>query len=175
MRAFLAIPIAADRLAELPARIEEHLTLHFFGDLPEERAGAIPAALTSAAQEGAPFSIELRGIGAFPTRERPRVLWVGVGEGAEPLVALQGRIEAALAAVGLPGERRPFQPHVTLFRIHSPHAREHAQRLLASEGDRSRSFGRVPVDEVVLFSSRLTPQGAEHRALHRARLGSSPI
>lgn len=166
----MAVPIAAERLEGLPAPIEEHLTLHFFADLAEEQVAAVSALLDAAAQETAAFSLELRGIGAFPTRERPRVLWVGVGEGAGPLVALQGRIESALGTIGLPGEGRPFQPHVTLFRVHGPPSRAHAQRLLESESDRSRSFGPVPVDEVVLFSSRLSPQGAEHRAVHRAPL-----
>lgn len=171
MRAFLAVPIAADRLRELPARIEEHLTLQFFADLAEARVAELSARVDTTAQQAAPFAIELRGVGAFPTPARPRVLWVGVGKGAGALAALQARIESALAAVGLPGDGRPFRPHVTLFRVHSVHSREHARRLLDSEAERSRSFGEVPVEEVVLFSSRLTPQGAEHRAWHRARLG----
>jgi RNA 2',3'-cyclic 3'-phosphodiesterase len=173
VRAFVAVPIALERLEGLPGPIEEHLTLHFFAELPEERVGAVVEALQEAARGLERFALELRGLGAFPTAERPRVLWVGVGEGEAHLRELYGRVERALAARGLPGETRPFAPHVTLFRVRSPASRERAAELLGAHA--SRSYGRVPIEEVVLFASHVSPAGAEHRRVHSVPLAESTV
>jgi RNA 2',3'-cyclic 3'-phosphodiesterase len=172
VRAFVAVPIAPGRLEGLPAPLEEHLTLRFFAELAEGQVDTVAGALEEAASGFAPFSLELRGLGAFPTAERPRVLWVGVGEGEVPLRELHARVDRALSARGLPGESRPFAPHVTLFRVRSPASRARASELLGAGA--GRSFGRVPIGELRLYSSLLTPAGAEHRRLRRAPLTGPP-
>lgn len=98
-----------------------HLTLHFLGDVPGERVPALGEAL--AAVRGLPAPrLRLTGTGAFPTPERPRVLWIGVAE--EP--GTEGRLEglAGAAARALSGgpPAGPFRAHVTVARARDPRA-----------------------------------------------------
>ena len=86
-----------------------HMTLHFIGAVPRERVDAVRAGLAIE-----PASFELR----FGRAE----LWPGgiavLRPLAEPpaLLDLHQRLGAALRALDLPTEARPFRPHVTLAR-----------------------------------------------------------
>ncbi|MGH6954341.1 MAG: RNA 2',3'-cyclic phosphodiesterase [Alphaproteobacteria bacterium] len=145
-----------------------HLTLKFLGSVAEGRVPAIANALGSAA--GLPaFDLELRGLGAFPTPDRPRVLWVGVGPGAAAGAALAARVDAGLAALGFPAETRPFASHVTLGRVRTPHRNPGLAEHLRRAGD--RDFGRVRVAAVSLMRSQLSPAGARYTELAVLALG----
>lgn len=176
MRGFLAIDL------EYPARLGErvgaephhfHLTLRFLGEIDEETAAAVGGALREAAGRGHPFSVELRGLGAFPSAAAPRIVWVGVGEGARECTALVDGLAGPLAALGVAPEDRPYRPHATLRRIRGRSDREWAARILA--GTRSDSFGVQPVREAALYESVLTPAGAEHRRRVVAPLGGAAL
>src|SRR5690606_30936563 len=125
-----------------------HLTLRFLGDTPaallDRQREEVPRAPL-----GSPFSLRFGGYGAFPRAGRATVLWLGVEEGAEPLRALAGAVEAAARRAGFPPEGRPFRPHLTLSRIRTP---EDASSLLAALPPFPRE---MPVDGVVLFRSHL--------------------
>jgi 2'-5' RNA ligase len=176
MRLFAAVEIppgSAD--PNLEVRPERHLTLRFFGERPAEVVPTLAVALDRCAAATAPFELGLRGGGAFPSPERPRVVWIGVGTGHPELLALAERLEAELAREGIPRGPAPFVPHVTVLRVRGPAQRPRAQAVLRALGD--RELGRLRVEEVTLFESELTPHGAIHRPLHTARLaggGSRP-
>ena len=53
-----------------------HLTLHFLGDVDDERRGVVVERLGRVHRK--PFTLGLRGTGVFPPRGRPSVLWAGV-------------------------------------------------------------------------------------------------
>ena len=147
-----------------------HLTLRFLGEVPPERNAAIVAGLEVAARGSVPFSLRLEGVGAFPSADRPRVVWVGVSTGRAEVVELARRVRAALEPEfgREPGE---FVPHLTLFRVRSPSDRTAARELLA--GARPLPPPRdVRVAELLLKASTLLPQGATHRTLHAIPLGS---
>ena len=100
---------------------QQHLTLRFIGELDNGRLEEVAEAL--ALIEGAPFELGLQGLGHFPPRGEPQVLWVGVAKSPE-LARLKRRIDRALATVSLPPESRKFAPHVTIARIRAPLSRE---------------------------------------------------
>jgi 2'-5' RNA ligase len=86
-----------------------HMTLHFLGDVPLARIGALGDALAL------PFS-------AFElTLGRP-ALWHGgvavleLDEAPAGLLALHHAIGAALDTVGVARDQRPYRPHVTMAR-----------------------------------------------------------
>lgn len=186
MRAFVAVelpePVRAGirefvdgRKATLPGwrfspPSSYHVTLRFLGEVEPrfvERAG--PEWLRALA-EIPPVPFELRGLGVFPSRRAPRVLWLGVEE-APPggrLDAVFRSIESVCAALGLPAEGRPFHPHVTLARA----SRDARPRAPAETVD--VRFGPLLATETVLFRSDLLPQGARHTALARFSLLGSP-
>ncbi len=150
-----------------------HLTLRFLGELGEERVAVAGEALREAAEITPDFALGLHRLGAFPGLERPRILWVGVAEGALEARTLQARLEAALGRLGFSPEERPWHPHVTIGRIFdqrrwqrdtSPELRSAVARAA------SRSFGGFRVASVSLMRSDLSSQGARYSELARVPL-----
>lgn len=142
-----------------------HLTLRFIGEVDAATMARLIAALREVCSPS--FTLSLKGIGHFG---RPaRVLWVGLCASPE-LVELHHRISRALAECGLPPEERPFSPHITLARFREPPT----SRLATFEG-RYRDYTSPPfaISEFVLYSSRLTPQGAVHTREAAYPLGST--
>lgn len=136
-----------------------HLTLRFVGDTDTSLFGRIRDEL--AGVTAAPFSLALRGVGRFPPKREPRVLWVGI-EPCEGLSFLQRLIEEALQRSGLEPEQRGFSPHITLARLKDMPASKIAPFL-----ERNSLFSTSPVSvtEFHLYSSTLSPQGAIHHRL----------
>ena len=146
-----------------------HLTLKFLGGVEPARLDAVLAALGPAAAGVAPFDAAVRGLGAFPTASRPRVIWAGVVEGAGAMGELAARVDLALAALGFPREARPFTAHVTLGRVRVP--RREPALAGALQAAAGRDFGRVRVARVSLMRSDLSPHGARYTELGGAALG----
>jgi len=146
-----------------------HLTLKFLGDVAESRIGAIVDTLKGATSDARVFDAELRGLGAFPSATRPRVVWAGVSEGAHAMVELAGRVDGALAALGFAREGRPFSPHVTLGRVRQP-GRSQALTEALRDGAECE-FGRIRVAGASLMRSELSPRGARYTELAAVRLG----
>jgi 2'-5' RNA ligase len=92
-----------------------HVTLAFFGEVPDARVDALTAALRPAAA-GPPLHLRLTGAGTFPRRGAPRVLWVGLDGDVEQLASLAAAAAGAARAAGLPLEHRAYRPHLTVGR-----------------------------------------------------------
>ena len=173
MRAFVAveIPPAPGEASRGPA--PEHLTLLFLGEIPRERVGPIVEALTPIGAAIAPFDAVLEGVGAFPSPERPRVVWVGVTQGASELIGLASRVRERLAGEGEPSRRETFAPHLTLFRVRSATDHRRAVELLTGTVPAPTPRG-FPVREFVLKESELSPRGATHRTVATFPLRGPP-
>ena len=144
-----------------------HLTLKFFGEVGPERLEVITEALRFAAEGATPQPLSLGDLGAFPSRSRPRVLWMGI-QAPPSLELLQDRIERGSEAIGFPPEGTPFQPHVTLGRVRE------GQRIPSRALDaHSESFQRVPflAEELVLYESVLTTSGPRYESRLTLNLG----
>ena len=174
-RLFIAVPVSDDvRLwaAGLIARLRRtgadyrwvaaenlHLTLRFYGSVPEDRIPDIEAAMRTAAQRPV-FDISFSGLGAFASWENPRVVWVGVGDGIAQLCELA-------AALGPPEEGRPFSAHLTLGRMRS---RLNLDRLVEAVGAEPRPGLRQKAAGIRLYESRHTPQCSVYRVLNEQLL-----
>ena len=134
-----------------------HLTLAFFGDVPEDVDLALREKL-SAIQFGA-FFLPITGAGTFPSKGPPKIIWIGVGRGHPHLFQIHKRVQEAALNAGLEPELRPFHPHITLARCRdvSPGA---VRRFLQSNVD--LDLGLLRVDAFHLYSSKLTPAGPIH-------------
>ncbi len=143
-----------------------HVTLKFLGQIDEARAPAVADALRSASARHRAFDLALRGLGAFPSPTRPRVLWAGLEDDAGALAALAAAIDACCGELGFPRETRPFAAHVTLGRVREPTRRPQLGEALARPVD----FGRVAVARVSLMRSELSPRGARY-----SELAASPL
>ena len=91
-----------------------HLTLGFFGNVPEEVGPAFREKL-GAIRFGA-FFLPIIGAGAFPAKGWPKILWIGVGRGHPHLFQLHKRTNDAAIAAGLEADLRPWHPHITIAR-----------------------------------------------------------
>ncbi len=135
-----------------------HLTLKFLGDVEEARVPGLTEALRTASRGVEPFEIEVAGLGVFPPRGAPRVVWAGV-EGGESLERLHRRVEEACGSVGLPRDERAYVPHVTVARVRD---RVRDPVLPRAAGGEAQRFGTSPVTGTTLFESELRPDGARH-------------
>lgn len=174
-RLFLGVPLTEEARGALEAHLRPHcgslpgrqvpsvnwhLTLRFLGDTSPALRESVADELRGAPL-GAAFPLGFAGLGAFPRPARATVLWLAVGEGAAPLRALAAEVEAAARRAGFPAEERPFAPHLTLARVQPP-------RDLRELLSRTPPFpGRMPVDAVVLFRSRLGGGPPRYEALER--------
>jgi RNA 2',3'-cyclic 3'-phosphodiesterase len=89
-----------------------HLTLRFFGEVPEPVADDIDAALGEVAEVNGPFDLQLKGAGSFGGAD-PHALWIGARESAG-LTKLAKDCERAARRAGLKPEAHKFTPHVTV-------------------------------------------------------------
>lgn len=132
-----------------------HLTLAFLGETEPDRQREIVRRLPEVAVN--PFYLALEGLGVFPRKGRPQVLWAGFAPVDPLLFQLHGKIERIGLDLGFEPDRRRFHPHVTIARC-----RPRAAPAVASILKKQAHFGTAPfqVNEVVLFASRLGPGGA---------------
>lgn len=166
-RLFVAIELPAverENLAALDPHVrgvqfvrpdKMHLTLSFFGNTGDEAEIALKDRL--ARIEFKRFFLPLNGVGVFPTKGRPSVVWVGVGTGHPHLFQLHKRIQEAALGAGIEPDLRSFHPHITIARC-----RNVSPELVRPFLKKHEQFdaGMVPVSEFVLLSSELTPAGS---------------
>jgi 2'-5' RNA ligase len=150
-----------------------HLTLRFLGSTPEPMVAGVGRAMALVASGGFPAPLAVGRGGAFPSPKRPRVLWLGVVQGADRLRVRAEDLDAQLVAVGWPAEDRPFRPHLTLARVAegagAAAAGATAARLLM---DRAEPFSAEwTADRLTLFESRLSRGPARYEVVAEAILG----
>lgn len=144
-----------------------HLTVHFFGEMGPDRVAAAIDSVAPVVARIAPFDVELRRLGAFPSRGTPHVLWLGPTAEIAALSALAVDCRAAFRAAGFDVESRPYQPHCTLGRPRTPW-NEPARQAWEAVSAEPLSMMGFCATRVVLYESRTAPGGAvytEHTSL----------
>ncbi|MCE9545909.1 MAG: RNA 2',3'-cyclic phosphodiesterase [Planctomycetia bacterium] len=187
IRTFIGVEVAGrvgkralelvERLSGTEARVkwvgpsELHWTLKFLGDVHPGDLPELCAAIDAAVADMPSFEIEAVGAGAFPDPQRPRTVWLGVGDGQSEFVTLHDRLQEQLGPLGFRDEHRRFRPHLTLGRVRNS-TQESIDELGQLVADHATfSAGRMEVADVVIFSSRLTRSGPIYEAISRAELG----
>ncbi|MBI4544625.1 MAG: RNA 2',3'-cyclic phosphodiesterase [Gemmatimonadetes bacterium] len=163
---------AALRAAGLPVRWVEpefiHLTLKFLGAVAAEQVERVQALLDTVAAGGSPVDLALAGCGAFPSVQRPRVIWVGA-EAVPQLASLQEQLERGFESLGFRREQRAYHPHITLGRAHADARPADFRRLPELVAGFSYQ-GVLPARTLDLMQSRLSPAGARYEVLTAAPL-----
>ncbi|MFQ5838038.1 MAG: RNA 2',3'-cyclic phosphodiesterase [Thermoplasmata archaeon] len=181
MRAFIAVDFeASDRLLGLlkalsssEARLRVvrpenlHITLKFLGNVDEGMVPSIVDIMKRSAEGVPPFTVILRGSGAFPSLKSPRVLWIGVEDG-DPLVTLAHRLAARLEDLGFPGEKRRFSLHLTVARVKASRGKGELAQLMGDYAD--ETFGEQRVEDMRLKRSELRPSGPLYSDVARVPL-----
>ncbi len=150
-----------------------HLTLLFLGEVDERQLIDVCRAVAGACAARPAFPLSVETVGCFPNPRRPRVLWAGVGAGAEEVVALHAALEPPLLALGCyRKEDRLYTPHFTLGRVKSEDAPTDALAALLVK-KASWHAGEMQVREVLVMSSEMSSKGPEYVVLSRAKLAPS--
>jgi 2'-5' RNA ligase len=134
-----------------------HLTLGFFGVVPEDVDLKLREKLSAIVFRA--FFLPIVGVGTFPPKGPPKIIWIGVGRGHPHLFQLHKRVQEAALGAGLEPELRPFHPHVTLARcqrISSQSVRKFLKANVDLDG------GMIRIEWFHLYSSKLTPAGPIH-------------
>ncbi|MGI6318567.1 MAG: RNA 2',3'-cyclic phosphodiesterase [Dethiobacteria bacterium] len=134
MRAFVAIKLDMKVIndlrkiqQELKSRIKGirwvkpellHITLKFLGEIKEEDIAPLEQRLEELGNRTAPFNLSFSSLGAFPHQGDPRIIWIGVNEGAGELYALAREIDKLLLTHKIYNkpDKSKFKPHLTLGR-----------------------------------------------------------
>ncbi len=138
-----------------------HLTLKFLGNVSTSKLEDVKSSLSKL--KFPPFSMEIKGAGAFPSLKRMNVIWVGIGEGWSQVELIYEQSEKLLAEVGYSRETRPFSPHITVARVKSAKKRDEIAALLSHLSD--ESFGAFSTDHVRLKQSILSSSGPKYSTL----------
>ena len=185
IRTFVAVLLDEElrsRISEVQQRVKElapdvkwvapenfHVTLKFLGDVRRDRISVVQAALDEATRGFEAFDLSISGLGVFPTPRRPRVIWVGVEDGREQLVALAKAVEHRLVKAGFEKDDKPFRSHITIGRV-----REGKPIAGLSEGldeiDTS-GLGMQRVSSISVMESVLKRGGSEYTPLSVHKLG----
>jgi 2'-5' RNA ligase len=193
LRAFLAVELTSDlldRVRRLQGRFREavridssrdiriswtrpdglHLTLAFFGALPASLVSPLRGAIVAAVDDSPPVAVPLTKIGAFPHAREPRVLWIGpddswyaTGAGLA-LASWHGKITDACRQLGLPGEDRPFRPHLTLGRVRRGERALGRQLAASNVFDTAIDLPPLVLSQLTLFRSEASADGHVHSA-----------
>jgi 2'-5' RNA ligase len=177
MRLFVAAEVSPDLRARLIALQERlravplslrlvrptaiHLTLRFIGEVEKDRLETIVTALAAPASAALPrFVLRAAGLGVFPQRGVPRVIWVDLQGDRDAATRLAEAVEAALVDCGHAPETRPFRPHLTVARVRGAKQGDWRGALARVTED---PLGELAVDRYHLYESQLGPGGAVYR------------
>jgi len=139
-----------------------HITLRFLGETPENITEKIRLELAGVSGRHESFDLNFRGVGVFPDRKRPRVVWIDLVH-PKDLIRLQQDVDEYLATLGFERETRDFSPHLTIGRVRSLRGRDFF--LEAMEALKDRDFGNIGVDRIYLMKSDLKPAGAQYSVI----------
>jgi 2'-5' RNA ligase len=129
-----------------------HLTLSFLGNVSSEVEETLKRNLEAIVWKA--FFLPISGLGTFPGKGRPNILWVGVGTGHPHLFQLHKRVQEAAIGAGLEPDLRTFHPHITLARCRDVSA-ETVRPFLRTHA--AFDAGMIHVESFSLNSSELTP------------------
>lgn len=174
MRAFLGIDIPNElkqkiiyiqnRLSDFDIKFVEpenlHFNLKFFENIEEKKVEKLKEVLEKLCKQFESFEINICGLGAFPSRNYIRVIWLGVKEGYQKFLSLAQTIDNVIETLGFRKEGR-FVPHLTLGRVRS--GRNKNDLLVMIRKFEDIEIGKMKVDKIKLFQSKLSPSGPVYK------------
>jgi 2'-5' RNA ligase len=142
-----------------------HITLAFLGWTPDDRLDDVTSAARQAAAGVSRFLMTLEGVGRFPERGRPRVVWIGIAAGAASVLQLEAGVAADLRSRGLRFDDRPLSPHLTLARIPGDASSAEAKTVAAAVLSLAAPRLEFTVDAIAVVQSVLSSKGPRYTAL----------
>ncbi|MEJ2280345.1 MAG: RNA 2',3'-cyclic phosphodiesterase [Candidatus Bathyarchaeota archaeon] len=132
-----------------------HLTIRFLGDIPISMVDVLSEEMKNL--QFSSFKLEIRGVGAFPKLNYPRVIWAGIRKGSKLLEDIFSQLEYRLTGLGFKKDNKGFSPHLTIARVRTGKNKARLAELIMELED--YEFGIVNIDCLRLKKSDLTPRG----------------
>jgi 2'-5' RNA ligase len=145
-----------------------HITLKFLGWVEDKKIDALGDTVAKLVKSFGSIKIGLGGFGAFPDLRHPRVIWLGMIEGAGKVKELADKIEDKLSEEGYGEEEREFSPHITIGRVKKKIDAETLSRF-AKENEKA-SFGGFVAKHISLMKSTLRRSGPIYEELKQVKL-----
>lgn len=146
-----------------------HLTLKFLGDVETWELTSINQLVRNVANQSQSFTAVITRLGAFPTPNNPRIIWIGL-EAPQTLFHLAKTIEDSARNLGFDSEGRAFTPHLTLGRVRPGITRVQQDQLAGTLRTMSISkYDPIQINSITLFQSILKPGGVEYISLLNCR------
>lgn len=143
-----------------------HLTIKFIGEIQKNKITQVKDLMTHTLQDQSSFEIGIQDLGTYPHINNPRVIWLGITQGA-PLIEIHNQLDNAMRELNIRSDRREYSPHLTLARV-----RRDADRATVKEiSDNLSEFkvdllGTITMSEITLYESKLSSEGPEYTPLH---------
>lgn len=144
-----------------------HITLKFLGNTAPSMVEPAGELIRQNLQQTSSFPVELKGTGTFPNDKKPRVLWIGIQQGADNLSQMAGGINHTLESIGFDREKRAYSPHLTIGRVRS---QKNIRSAVGAMHSMTFKGGIFTADEVLVMKSDLQPGGAVYTPLKRIKL-----
>ncbi len=144
-----------------------HLTLVFLGEVADKEVPTVCRIASESVGSTSPFRMTVETVGCFPNPRRPRVVWIGVNEGASELITIHDALETPLLDLGYRREDRRYTPHITLGRVKSDRPTDQLSAALAKHT--AWVGGEMMASEICVMGSELTPEGPVYTVLGRAK------
>ena len=134
-----------------------HITVRFLGNIT-------PAMVEKIFEEmKTPFTVQIKGLGAFPDMRYPRVAWAGITEGADQLKSVFSQLEPRLRGLGFTPDSKGFSPHLTISRVRSGKNKQQLSEFITKNAN--YEFGAFNAKCLHLKKSDLTPRGPVYSTL----------
>jgi len=138
--------------------VNYHVTLHFFGNIDEEKEIALNHIFENFAAAQEAFEFGLKGVHFFGKGQRPRVLFIDICNGDE-LGRFARRLKAVLLDHGMIGEQElAFRPHLTIARLKSLNDKTRFSELVESVRENA-PMQKIKATEITFYESQTKPGG----------------
>ena len=144
-----------------------HLTLRFLGDIPQKSVPGLAESLKDNLDSFGSFDLVLSGMGGFPNLRKPRVIWIGIGDGTDRLIDLAEKVENGCIESGFGKGDKKFSSHMTVGRVKFPKGLEPLLDKIERTEFESSKF---KVSEIFVVKSDLSPSGPKYTKLESVPL-----
>ena len=155
----LLVETGADLIPVAPQNI--HVTIRFLGDINPPMVEKLHEALKNV--KFTPFTIQIKGLGVFPSLNYPRVVWAAMTQGTDQLKSIFTQLEPQIRALGFAADQYGFSPHLTIARVRSANNKQNLAEFVTKKAD--YEFGTIQANCLRLKRSQLSPKGPTYTTL----------
>ena len=155
----LVLETGADLRLVAPQNI--HVTIRFLGDISPGMVEKVYETMKKI--EFKPFTVQIRGMGVFPSLNFPRVVWAGMTNGVEQLRSIFTQLEPQIRTLGFQADAYGFSPHLTIARVRTAANKQNLAEFVTKKGD--FEFGTIQANCLRLKRSQLSSKGPTYSTI----------